>query len=144
MRAVSLAASNAVAHRSHVARISSTAPAYARRHMLVLVTGGTGFVGSHTTRRLLDDGHSVRLLVRDEAKADAVLGRLGVDPSSVELVKGDVLDRRSVVAAVQGCDAAVHAAAAIGVTGKGGASVVDTNVQGTINVVGSAVEHGLD
>jgi nucleoside-diphosphate-sugar epimerase len=39
----------------------------------------------------------------------------------------------------------VHAAAAIGVTGKdGGASVIDTNVQGTINVVGSAVEAGLD
>jgi nucleoside-diphosphate-sugar epimerase len=110
----------------------------------VFVTGGSGFVGSHTTRRLLDDGHDVRLLVRDEAKATTVLAGLDIDPSAVELVKGDVLDSRSVASAVRGCDAAVHAAAAIGVTGKGSASVIDTNVQGTINVVGAAVEAGLD
>jgi nucleoside-diphosphate-sugar epimerase len=144
MRAASEPASSAVAQRSHVARISSTASAYAHAPVQVFVTGGSGFVGSHLTRRLLDDGHDVRLLVRDEAKATAVLGRLGVDPSAVELVKGDVLDSRSIETAVQGCDAAVHAAAAIGVTGKGGASVIDTNVQGTINVVGAAVDAGLD
>jgi nucleoside-diphosphate-sugar epimerase len=112
--------------------------------MLVFVTGGSGFVGSHTTRRLLEEGHAARLLVRDEAKATGVLERLGVDPSAVELVKGDVLDRSTIVAALRGCDAAIHAAAAIGVTGKGGDSVVNTNVQGTINVVGAAVEAGLD
>src|SRR3954471_14666902 len=134
MRAESVSASSAAAHRSHVARISSTAPAYARRFMLVFVTGGSGFVGSHTTRRLLDEGHAVRLLVRDEEKARRVLGRLGVDPSAVELVRGDVLDRKAIVTALQSCDAAIHAAAAIGVTGKGGESVVETNVQGTINV----------
>jgi nucleoside-diphosphate-sugar epimerase len=141
--AVSLSAARATSHRSHTGRISNIAPAYARR-VRVFLTGGSGFVGSHTTRRLLDDGHEVRLLVRDEAKASTVLERVGVDPSAVDLVKGDVLDRRSIEDAVRGCDAAVHAAAAIGVTGKGGSSVVDTNVQGTINVVGSAVEAGID
>src|SRR3954463_12193557 len=101
MRGAAEPAASATEHRSHVARISSTGPAYARRFMLVFVTGGSGFVGSHTTRRLLDQGHAVRLLVRDEAKATGVLERLGVDPSAVELVKGDVLDRKSVVAAVR-------------------------------------------
>src|SRR3954447_12862383 len=116
MRAASVPASSAAEHRSHVARISSTAPAYARRFMQVFVTGGSGFVGSHTTRRLLEEGHSARLLVRDEAKAKRVLEGLGIEPSAVELVKGDVLDRKTIAAAVHDCDAAIHAAAAIGVT----------------------------
>src|SRR6476661_417327 len=114
MRAASVFASSAAEHRSHVARISSTAPAYARRFMLVFVTGGSGFVGSHTTRRLVEEGHSARLLVRDEAKATRVLEGLDVDPAAVELVKGDVLDRTTIVSAIKDCDAAVHAAAAIG------------------------------
>src|SRR3954471_16196238 len=109
MRAESVSASSAAAHRSHVARISSTAPAYARRFMQVFVTGGSGFVGSHATRRLLEEGHSARLLVRDEAKATRVLVGLGVDPSesAVELVKGDVLDRATIATALHGCDAAI-------------------------------------
>ena len=45
--------------------------------MLVLVTGGTGFVGSHVSRQLLGAGHAVRLLVRDRQKAQAYYQRLG-------------------------------------------------------------------
>ena len=46
--------------------------------MRVLLTGGTGFVGSWTVPALLARGLDVRLLVRDEAKADAMLARRGV------------------------------------------------------------------
>jgi uncharacterized protein YbjT (DUF2867 family) len=52
--------------------------------MRVLVTGATGFVGSHLVPALLDRGHEVVALVRDPATYDA--------PGGVEVVKGDVLD----------------------------------------------------
>ena len=43
-----------------------------------MLTGATGFIGYHTVRRLLADGHAVRALVRSAEKADRVLAPLGV------------------------------------------------------------------
>jgi nucleoside-diphosphate-sugar epimerase len=112
----------------------------------VLLTGGTGFVGSYTVPALLARGHDVRLLVRDPAKAEAVLARRGVvvATAGVELVVGDMLDPDAVAGALDGADAVVHAAAAIGVTSGGTVSVHEQNVAGTRNVVGGAVAAGLD
>ncbi|RSN69145.1 nitroreductase family deazaflavin-dependent oxidoreductase [Actinomadura sp. WAC 06369] len=110
--------------------------------MRVLVTGASGFVGSHTVRALLARGHAPRALVRDPGKAARVLGALGVADGDVEFVRGDMLDAGAVAEALEGCDAAIHAAAAIGVTGHG-RDVVDANVAGTRNVVGGAVAAGL-
>jgi dihydroflavonol-4-reductase len=110
----------------------------------VLLTGGTGFVGSHTIGALLARGHRLRLLVRDADRAAATLARHEVDPASVDVVVGDVLDRPSVDAAVAGCDAVIHAAAAIGITGPGGGSTHDQNVGGTRSVVDAALGQGCD
>jgi nucleoside-diphosphate-sugar epimerase len=110
--------------------------------MRVAVTGGTGFVGSHATAALIAAGHQPRLLARDVAKVARVLGPLGVSESRIEVVQGDMLDADSVAALLDGVDAAVHAAAAIGVTGGG--EVLEGNVVGARNVVGGAVERGLD
>ena len=107
------------------------------------LTGGTGFVGSHTVRHLLAHGHAVRLLVRDADKADRVLRTVGVDPASVEVVIGDMGDAGAVAKLLDGADAVIHAAAAIGVTGRR-ADLVAQNVHGMENVVGAAVEQGLD
>lgn len=112
--------------------------------MRVLLTGGTGFVGSFTVPALPARGHQVRLLVRDEAKAVAILAQRGVASDRVELVRGDMLDAAAVRAAVTGCDAVVHAAAAIGVTPGSTVNVRDQNVLGTANVVGTAIDLGLD
>jgi len=46
--------------------------------MRVLITGGTGFVGSHTVAAVVRAGHSVRLLARRPERADAALGPLGI------------------------------------------------------------------
>ncbi|SNS78836.1 deazaflavin-dependent oxidoreductase, nitroreductase family [Actinomadura meyerae] len=110
--------------------------------MRIFVTGASGFVGSHTVRALLAAGHAPRALVRDPGKASRVLRSVGVAPEDVELVQGDMMDADAVSSALAGCDAAVHAAAAIGVTG-GGRDLVEVNVRGTRNVVGGAVAQGL-
>ena len=111
--------------------------------MRVAITGGTGFVGSHTVARLLEHGHAPRLLVRSRAKAIDVLGRLGVDVAAVELVEGDMGDAGAVDRLLEGADAVIHAAAAIGVTGPR-TDLVAQNVHGMELVVGSAVARGLD
>jgi uncharacterized protein YbjT (DUF2867 family) len=69
---------------------------------MILLTGGTGFVGGHVAHALRADGKPVRALVRDRRRA----GKL--EAWGVELVEGDVTDAASVRAASAGVDAVVH------------------------------------
>lgn len=80
--------------------------------MLVFLTGGTGFVGSHTVAALTRQGHRVRLLVRDERRVTTALAPHGVPASAIEsVVTGDATDRALVERSLHGCEAVVHAAA---------------------------------
>ena len=108
----------------------------------VLVTGATGFVGSHTVVALLDRGHRVRVLARTPDKVPRVLEPLGVDPADVEVAPGGMTDAVAVRDALAGCDAVLHAAAQVDFA-PGGADH-DANVVGTRTVVGEAVHGGID
>jgi dihydroflavonol-4-reductase len=77
--------------------------------MLVLVTGGTGYVCSHSIAALVRAGHRVRVLARSPERVPAALAPLGVD--DVETALGDVIDPATVERALEGCDAVLHAAA---------------------------------
>ena len=109
--------------------------------MTVLVTGGTGFVGSHVAARLVESGTAVRLLVRDRAKLDRVPALAG--PMSIDVVAGDVTDRGSVERALEGCTAVVHAAAHVSLAERDAAQIEAVNVGGTRVVLGGAAERGL-
>lgn len=109
--------------------------------MRVLVTGGTGFVGSHVARQLLGLGHAVQLLVRDEAKARRLYSPAGTPVPTLK--RGDVTDAASVCAAVSGCDAVVHAAAATPIKSGDTAVLFKTNVDGVKHVIGSAADAGI-
>jgi NADH dehydrogenase len=69
---------------------------------MILVTGGTGFVGGHVVRALRDAGQPVRCLVRDRRKAEP-LEQLGC-----ELAEGDMTDAASLRTAVEGAERVVH------------------------------------
>lgn len=109
--------------------------------MRVMVTGATGFVGSHTAVALLESGHEVRALVRDPAKLARVFEARGIDPP--EHVVGDVADAASVERAERGCDAVVHTAAVVAMAAGRAQEVLDTNARGVEHVVGGAVRRGI-
>jgi dihydroflavonol-4-reductase len=78
--------------------------------MRVLVTGGTGYLGSHIVGALRREGHDVRVLARSPDRIAPALEPLGLEPAEVEVAVGDVLDRASMDAAVDGADAMINAA----------------------------------
>jgi nucleoside-diphosphate-sugar epimerase len=109
--------------------------------MRVLVTGGTGFIGSHTTVALLAAGHEVCLLVRDPAKLERVFGARGLAVPDHRV--GDIGDAASVRRALAGCDAVVHAAALVALDAARSREVLETNPRGVENVMNGALELGL-
>ena len=111
--------------------------------MKVVVTGGTGFVGSHSVAALLRRGHDVRLLVRNPARVEHALGPLGLD-RAVETVVGDVTDARKVEQALEGCDGVLHAAAVFTLDRRRDDEIAATNVRATELVLGTAHRLRLD
>lgn len=105
--------------------------------MKVLVTGGTGFIGSYTARALLDAGHSVKLFVRNKAKAKAVFGG-----SVRSIVVGDITNAADVRKALAGCDAVIHLAAMVSTSKDGSERVYQENVSAASNVLGLAADAG--
>lgn len=110
--------------------------------MRVLVTGGTGFIGSHSVAALLSQGHQVRLLVRSRDRVARSLSPLGV--AEVESVVGDVTAPGSVEEAMAGCDAVLHAAAIYSMDARAASRMREVNVRGAEIVLGAAVRAGLD
>ncbi len=79
----------------------------------LLLTGGAGFIGRHLCRELLIYGHRVRIL---DTLSEQVHGNthLSLSPD-VELIRGDIRDPKTMLAALTGVDVVVHLAAEVGV-----------------------------
>jgi len=105
--------------------------------MRVLVTGATGFLGRSTVRALVAAGHDVRALVRDVSR-----GRDAFGPVPVDIVVGDVGQTTSVAAALTGCDAVVHAAAAYRYD-RAGEAAMDANAALAESALGAALGLGV-
>ena len=102
---------------------------------MILVTGATGFVGSHLVRRLRKENIPVRAVVRTPSKAQA-LRDLGV-----EVVPGDVSDPWSLMAAAKGAERVVHL---VGIIQEGrGFTFQSVHVDGTRNVLEAAAKAGV-
>jgi uncharacterized protein YbjT (DUF2867 family) len=99
----------------------------------IAVTGGTGFVGLHTSRALAAAGHELRLVARGR--------RRGARPAGAEFVRGDVVGGEGLVEALRGCDVVVHLVAVI--RERGSQTFAAVNAQGTENVAKAAREAGV-
>jgi dihydroflavonol-4-reductase len=110
--------------------------------MKVLVTGATGFVGSHSVRALLAAGHDVRMLVRSARRIAPALDPLGVE--APEHVIGDVTEPESVRRALAGCDAVLHAASVYSLDARAAVQMRRDNLRGTELVLRTAHELELD
>jgi nucleoside-diphosphate-sugar epimerase len=102
----------------------------------IFLTGGTGFIGGEIARQLRDRGDEVVCLVRNPEKGKAVAA-LGC-----ELAAGDLSDEAAIGAAMQGCDAVIHAAAMyeVGIPAKQRPAMWEANVAGTERVMKAALE----
>jgi nucleoside-diphosphate-sugar epimerase len=107
--------------------------------MKIMVTGGTGFVGSHTVAELIRHGHQARLLVRNAARVPPALVPFGI--SDVEVVVGDVTDRCRVEEAATGCQATIHCGSVYSLDPRAADVIDKTNVLGTDTVI--RVAHAL-
>jgi nucleoside-diphosphate-sugar epimerase len=110
--------------------------------MRVLVTGASGFVGSHVVAGLLDSGHTVRAFARSRSKLDSSLAAVGAEVD--EVTEGDVTDQEAVSAAMRGVDAVVHAANVYTYDPRRSQIMMRTAVEGTRNVLDAAVSAGCD
>ncbi len=109
----------------------------------VLVTGASGFVGSHSVPALLAAGHRVVALVRTPTAGEAVLGRLPAsERSAVETRSGDVTQPETLAPAMAGVDAVLHLVA-IPRDYRGGADLRLVNTEGTRAVIEAMLEAGL-
>src|SRR5262245_25577960 len=108
--------------------------------MVALVTGGTGYVGSHAIAALTGAGHRVRVLARSPTRVPAALARLGVD--DVETAIGDVLDPAAVERALEGCDAVLHAASVFSLDARRAEEMRAVNVRGAEILLGTAQRAG--
>lgn len=111
--------------------------------MRYLITGGAGFIGSHLTDRLLEDGHRVHVLDNLSAgRLDNI--RHWRSHQRFALTVGSVLDEDVLGRCVSACDRIVHLAAAVGSEHIMDRPVeaIATNVRGTENVLRLARHHG--
>ncbi|MGB1316993.1 MAG: NAD-dependent epimerase/dehydratase family protein [Flavobacteriales bacterium] len=114
---------------------------------MILVTGGTGLLGSHLLLKLVNDEKAVRAIYRTEKKRDAVIKTFKYYHqnakelwSKIEWVKGDVLDIATLEDALDGVTQVYHCAAAVTFIPSEEEYMHKVNVEGTANLVNACLE----
>src|SRR5258708_37665459 len=109
-----------------------------RRDDLVLVTGGSGFLGSAVVRALIARGSRVRAIVRSSSPPDNLQGL------DCEIVTGDLTDRGSLAAALRGVRSLFHVAADYRFWARDPSVILRVNVEGTRSLMGEALSAGVE
>ncbi|MBN2486521.1 MAG: NAD-dependent epimerase/dehydratase family protein [Bacteroidales bacterium] len=117
---------------------------------MILITGGSGLVGSHLVTELLAQGFQVRVLVRSGESKNwirKVMGYYMPDPDNalkkVEWANGDILDKVSLAEALQGVDYVFHCAAVVSFSRSDRKYMLDVNIRGTANLVDACLAAGI-
>jgi nucleoside-diphosphate-sugar epimerase len=117
---------------------------------MILVTGGTGLVGSHLLYELTSRGESVRALKRERSSTefvDWVFKLYNEEPSKllqeIEWVDGDLLDYQSLLNATKGVQTVYHTGGIVSFNPLQSSSVIETNITGTGNLVDACMAQGV-
>ena len=105
--------------------------------MSVLVIGANGYLGSHVTRQLVNEGQDVRVMVREGANT------IGIDDLKTTRFVGDIWDNDVLREAMAGCDVVYYCVVDTRGWLKDPAPLFHTNVDGTRNVLEIAKDAGL-
>lgn len=103
-----------------------------------LVLGASGFLGSHTTKALAEDGRDLRILVRKSSNTKAI------DHLELECCYGDVLDSDSLKSAMRGCESVFYCVVDTRAWLRDPAPLYRVNVDGLRNAMDAALESGVD
>ncbi len=103
--------------------------------MKTLVTGGTGFTGSHLVRKLVDRGHEVRVLARKTSNIEEI------KDLDIEIIYGDIKDRERVFEAVRGTEWVFNIAAAYRQANLTEKDFQDVNFEGTRNIIEACLQN---
>lgn len=112
----------------------------------ILVTGASGFIGSHLTELLVREGFDVKAFVRYNSKNNWGWLETSKVKKKVEVIVGDIRDFDSVFNSLKGCDTVFHLAALIGIPYSyvSPLAYIKTNIEGTYNVLQASKELGIE
>lgn len=117
---------------------------------MILVTGATGLVGSHLIYNLLKSGKSVRAIKRHNSSTqyvESVFSYYSENPTDlfkkIEWVDVDLIDVSAIISAMEGIDQVYHCAAKVSFEQKYQREMIQTNVEGTTNMVNAALTKGI-
>lgn len=114
--------------------------------MKVLITGAAGFIGSHLTEKLVQEGLDVKVLIRYNSKNNWGWLESSAVKNDIEVLTGDVRDYDMVYSSMKDCKAVFHLAALIGIPYSyvSPMAYIKTNIEGTYNVLQAAKELGTN
>lgn len=103
----------------------------------ILVTGGTGFIGSHLVEELVRNNLEVRIIARNKKKSVQLFG------DTVECIEGDILETSKIEKAIEGVDVVFHLASIINVGNVPDEFYYKVNVEGTENLLRACLKKGV-
>ena len=106
----------------------------------ILVTGGTGFIGSYLLRYLIREGYR---RVRATRRKDSQLDLVAPVADQIEWFEGDILDVTFLEEAMRGVELVYHCAAIISFDPREAGLMMQVNVEGTANMVNAALNEGV-
>lgn len=104
---------------------------------MILITGGTGFIGSYLIKQLLSSGKSIRSIKRH----DSIIPEFLKNKSQIEWVEADLLDYFSLLEAFEGVSEVYHCAALVSYFSEDKKRIMKVNVEGTTNIVNLCLDY---